>query len=127
MNRRSHPRVRLVCPAVVWIAPASEDELSFPADQEMGMRVVQVDSLSLGGLSFVSVGSLPVGAPIWVRVRLGSKTCQFKGVVRRVAPAVQAGRTHHRCGVQFMRSQQTAHAISVISSFMEAANLRQSH
>jgi hypothetical protein len=109
------------------MAPAFEDELSPPADQDMGMRVVQVDSMSLGGLSFVSIGSLPVGAPIWVRVRLGTKACQFKGVVRRIAPAVQAGRMHHRCGVQFLRSQQTAHAISVISSFMEIASRRQSH
>ncbi|BDI31245.1 hypothetical protein CCAX7_32960 [Capsulimonas corticalis] len=106
------------------MAPSCEETPYTHTDQDAGMRVVQVDSLSLCGLSFVSLHAYSIGAPVWIRIRLGAKTCQFKGVVRRAGAAVHAGRMQHVCGVQFTRSQQTAHAVAVVSSFMETASLR---
>ena len=127
-DRRTYQRVRLVCTAVFWLAPSFDEEIAYaPTGGGGSMRVVQVDSLSMGGLSFVSTTAVPLGASIWVRVRLGARTCQFKGVVRRESTVVHAGRTQHRCGVQFLRSQQTAHAVAIVSNFMEIASLRQSH
>ena len=119
--------MRLGCAAVVWAAPVSEDAPHAHADGDAGLRVVRIESLSLSGLAFISLHAYALDTPVWVRVRLGAKTCQFKGVVRRASAVTRAGRAWRLYGVQFVRSQQTAHAVAAVSLFIESASFHHTH
>ncbi|MGO8670302.1 MAG: PilZ domain-containing protein [Capsulimonadaceae bacterium] len=84
-----------------------------------GMHVAFIDNMSLNGLSFQSQYSYPVDTSVWIRLRVGSKTCQLKGVVRRVSTVVNAGSRNYHCGIQFVRSQQTTHGQAVVAGYFD--------
>lgn len=115
MNRRHSEREKVAFTAVVW--PDQEDlEVRSANAGSAGLQVALVNNLSMTGLSFQSRVAYPVDAILWVRVRMGSKTCQFKGKVRRSSRA-SSGKSVYQYGVQFIHSQQTTHAQSIVVNY----------
>jgi hypothetical protein len=115
-NRRGAERERVAFTAVVW--PALDESLTHSASVAPGFRVAVIDNLSVSGLCFHSHTAYAMDIVLWIRVRMGSKTCQFKGVVTRSCTAARTGRRYYTCGVEFVRSSQTSHAQAVVAGYL---------
>lgn len=120
-NRRNFDRERVAFTAVVW--PAIDDPRSRTAVGH-AFKVCFIDSLSMSGLSFQSPQPFAIDTALWIRIRMGSKTCQFKGIVRRATTQMVVGRRSYRCGVQFVRSHQTTHAQAIVAGYFETSRRR---
>lgn len=119
-NRRNFDRERVAFTAVVW--PAPEDSIIRSASASF--RVCYIDNLSMSGLSFQSPQAFPLETTLWIRIRMGAKTCQFKGVVRRSTTNVLSGRRSYVSGIQFVRSHQTTHAQAIVARYFETCRQR---
>jgi len=121
-NRRNFDRERVAFTAVVW--PAPEDPIRSATAAHSGFRVCHIDNLSMSGLSFQSPQSFPIETTLWIRIRMGSKTCQFKGIVRRAGTHMVSGRRSYVSGIQFVRSHQTTHAQAIVGAYFETCRRR---
>ena len=121
-NRRNFDRERVAFTAVVW--PAPEDAIRSATAAQNGFRVCYIDNLSMSGLSFQSHQPFPIETTLWIRIRMGAKTCQFKGIVRRAGTHMLAGRRSYVSGIQFVRSHQTAHAQAIVAGYFETCRRR---
>ena len=121
-NRRNFNRERVAFTAVVW--PAPEDGIRSATAQHSSFRVCYIDNLSISGLSFQSHQAFPIETTLWIRIRMGTKTCQFKGVVRRASTHMLAGKRSYVSGIQFVRSHQTTHAQAIVEGYFETCRRR---
>jgi len=121
-NRRNFDRERVAFTAVVW--PAPEDAIRSATAAHAGFRVCYIDNLSMSGLSFQSPQAFPIETTLWIRIRMGAKTCQFKGIVRRAGTHMLAGRRSYVSGIQFVRSHQTTHAQAIVAGYFETCRRR---
>jgi len=121
-NRRNFDRERVAFTAVVW--PAPEDAIRSATSAHSGFRVCYIDNLSMSGLSFQSPQAFPIETTLWIRIRMGAKTCQFKGIVRRAGTHMLAGRRSYVSGIQFVRSHQTTHAQAIVAGYFDTCRRR---
>jgi hypothetical protein len=122
-NRRAFDRERVAFTAVVW--PALDDPRARASSSSTaGFRVCFIDNLSMCGLSFQSSQPFAMDTVLWIRIRMGSKTCQFKGIVRRASTRMLSGRRSYVSGVQFVRSHQTTHAQAIVAGYFETCRRR---
>lgn len=117
-NRRNDERERCAFTAVVW--PAIDASTQTGQVYTSSFKVGIIGNLSMSGLSFQSPVAYPIDTALWIRVRMGANTCQFKGVVRRTSTMSASGRRSYRCGVEFVRSQQTAHAQAIVAGYFHS-------
>lgn len=122
-NRRSFDRERVAFTAVVW--PAIDDPRARSvASAHAGFKVGFIDNLSMSGLSFQTHQPFAIDTVLWIRIRMGSKTCQFKGIVRRATTQMVSGRRSYVSGVQFVRSHQTTHAQAIVAGYFDTCRRR---
>jgi len=76
------------------------------------------------GLSFQSHQAFPIETTLWIRIRMGAKTCQFKGIVRRAGTQMLSGRRSYISGIQFVRSHQTTHAQAIVAGYFDTCRRR---
>jgi len=115
-NRRRKARVKVSTTAVVW--PAYEAPYNAHGAGRSDLQVSLLESLSMTGLSFWSVAQYACGGEIWIRFRIGSRTCQLRGIVRHANPCVRRARAGYLCGVEFLQCQQTTHSQQIVTNYL---------
>ncbi len=122
-NRRNFERERVAFTAVVWLAP-DDPAVQANASAQSVFRVCYINNLSMSGLSFQNHEAFAIDTVLWIRIRMGSKTCQFKGIVRRASTHVVGDRRGYVTGVQFVRSHQTTHAQAIVAGYFDTCRRR---
>ena len=115
-NRRRKARLKVSTAAVVW--PAYEASYNAYGAGRSDLQVSLLESLSTTGLAFWSPESYQCGEKVWIRFRIGTRTCQLRGIVRNNRPKTLRTRQGHVCGVEFLLCKQTALAQQIVAGYL---------
>ena len=115
-NRRRKARLKVSTTAVVW--PAYEAHYNTYGAGRSDLRVSLLESLSTTGLAFWSPESYECGEKVWIRFRIGTRTCQLRGIVRNNRPKMLRARQGYVCGVEFLICKQTALAQQFVTGYL---------